>query len=100
MKNDLEHISVEFHNRANQVLVSLYCDFKSAIGSIDRQGDENIFQQLHNKFAGRLKYQLQSIAREILDQTYDGTCSNQTNLTLSRFIEDYVNEFMQRVRAL
>jgi hypothetical protein len=100
MKNDFDHISIEFHNRANQALVALYSDFKCAVTAIDRQGDENVFQQLHLKFAGRLKQQLQEIAREILGQMYDGSYSNETSQVLSRSIEDYVHEFMQRVRAL
>jgi hypothetical protein len=100
MKNDCEHISMEFHNRATLILFSVDKEFKYSVASIDRQGDENVFQHLHNKFAGKLKYQLQSVARELLHTLRTTTDCNLANQTLSRFIEEYVHEFMQRVRAL
>lgn len=100
MKNDYEHITMEFHNRAKLILFSVYNDFKCSVASLDRQGDENVFQQAHNKFAGILKHQLKSVAREMLHQLRTTTNNNQVNQTLTHFIEDYVHEFMQRVRAL
>ncbi len=100
MKNDFEHINVAFHNRAKEVLLSLYGSFRYAVASIDRQGDENVFQQLHNKFSSRLKYQLQSIAKEMMSQVGSGTNMNELNQSLSYFIEEYMHEFSQKIRSL
>ncbi len=100
MKNDFEHISVTFHNRAKAVLFSLYESFRYAVASIDRQGDENVFQQLRNKFSGRLKHQLQSIAQEMMSQAGNGINRNELNQSLSYFIEEYEHEFLQKIRSL
>jgi hypothetical protein len=98
VKNDFEHRSIAFHNRARQILFSVYNDFRSSVAGIDRQRDENIFQQQRNKFASRLKDQLQSVVRETLDGTT--VDANGTNRALSGFVEQYMHEFMQKVRAL
>ena len=100
MKNDFEHISVAFHNRAKAVLFSLYESFRYAVASIDRQGDENVFQQLRNKFSCRLKHQLQSIAKEMMSQAGSSINMNELNQSLSYFIEEYENEFLQKIRSL
>ena len=98
MKNDAEYRSMAFHNRAREILSSVYNDFKRSVAAIDRQGDENVFQQLRNKFAGKLKQKLQSVALELLGETAVGT--DKLNQVLSRLIEQYVHEFMQKIRAL
>lgn len=100
MENDMEHRMVLFHNRAKMILSSVYRSFLYSVGSIDRQGDENVFQQLRDKFADRLKYQLQSVAREVLDQSTDRASAGTLNHMFSRFIDDYRREFIQKVRAL
>jgi hypothetical protein len=100
MKNDFEHISVAFHNRAKEALFSLYGSFRYAVASIDRQGDENVFQQLHDKFSSRLKHQLESIAKEMLSQADSGSNINELNQSLSYFIQGYMHEFSQKIRSL
>jgi len=100
MQNDFEHRNIAFHNRARQILISVYRDFKCAVVAIDRQQDKNVFQLLSNRFKGRLKQQLQSVAREILDQTRLSAGVNGINLTLSHFIEEYEHEFIQKMKAL
>ena len=100
MKNDFEHISVAFHNRAKAVFFSLYRSFRYAAASIDRQVDENVFQQLRNKFSGRLKHQLQSIAKEMMSQAGSGINRNELNQSLSYFIGEYEHEFLQKIRSL
>ncbi len=100
MKNDLEHTYVAFHNRARNVLLSLYSDFKQSALSLDRQKDENVFQQLQGRYLSRLKHQLQSVSLEILNQTEQGFNRHQLNNALSRFIEEYTKEFIQKTRSL
>jgi hypothetical protein len=99
MKKDVELKSMVFHNRARDVLLSLYKDFKHSAASIDRQGDENVFQQLRCRYAGRLKHQLQSIASEILT-SQEPAGSNELNYVLTSLIEDYEKEFFQKTKTL
>jgi hypothetical protein len=100
MENDIERNSVSFHNRARGLLFSLYGDFKNAIASVDRQGNENLFLQLQTEYIGRLKNHLFSIARDILNNMRPGASQNEMNHVLGRFIEDYEIDFMKKVNSL
>jgi hypothetical protein len=100
LKDDFEHTVIGFHNRAKQILFSLYSDFKRSIASIDRRLDENVFQLQYHKYADRLKYQLQSVASETLLQIPTGTDTGKMNQALCHFIEAYLQEFTQKVRSL
>jgi hypothetical protein len=99
MKKDIEQYTVQFHNRAREVFFSLYSDFKHSIAGIDRQGDENVFQQLWAKYTHEVRAQLQTIAAELLGELSTGS-RNEFNHILHTAIEDYVQEFVQKVRSL
>ena len=95
----LEQQSVLFHDRARNVFFSIYSEFRHSIASVDRQGDENVFQQLQNRYVSQLHLRLDSIALELLEQT-EGTNRNQLSVSLSQSIKEYINEFMQKVKSL
>jgi hypothetical protein len=100
LKKDFEHTIALFHNRARQILLSHYCEFKHSIAPIDRRGDENVFQLQYHKYADRLKYQLHCVASETLQGIPAGTDTTKMNQALSHLIEAYLQEFTQKVRSL
>ncbi|ANE53049.1 hypothetical protein [Flavisolibacter tropicus] len=95
----LEQQRVLFHDRARNVFFSIYSEFRHSIASVDRQGDENVFQQLQNRYVSQLHSRLNSIALELLEQA-EGTNRNQLSVSLSQSIKEYINEFMQKVKSL
>jgi hypothetical protein len=98
MKNDAERNSVLFHDRASELMASLYREFKLASASIDRQWDENVFQQLQGKYTNQLKCLLERIALEMMEQQGDG--QKAWSYALTGFIHDYVKEFEQKIKSL
>lgn len=99
MQEGIEQQSVTFHDRARNVFFSLYREFRHSIASIDRQGEENVYQQLQNRYASQLHLQLHNIALELLDQT-ESSDRSKLNFSLSHAIEEYVKEFMQKAKLL
>lgn len=100
MKQDKEQACVAFHERAREIFFDLYRHFQSSVAPIDRQGDENVFQQAHGRYVAQLRQQLQGLAIDILHEADAGTDRNRLNLSLASFIDDYVHEFIQKVRSL
>lgn len=99
MQEEVKQQSILFHDRARNVFFSIYREFRHSIASVDRQGDENVFQQMQNRYASQLHLQLNSIALELLEQA-DTSHRNQLNVTLSQSIKEYSNEFMQKIKSL
>lgn len=95
----IEQQSVAFHYRARNAFFSLYGEFRHAITSVDRQGAENVFQQLQNRYASQLHLQLNSIALELLSQA-DTSCNSKLNQVFSQYIEEYVKEFLHKAKSL
>jgi len=100
MNKDCERANVSFHNRAGTVLNELFREFKSAITGIDRQRDENVFQQQVGKYTSQLKHNLDVIAGEMLNRPAPGINRQEWNHTLSSFIDQYIQEFRQKAKSL
>jgi hypothetical protein len=99
MHEGIEQNSVTFHNRARSEFFPLYQEFRQSVKLLDRQRDENVYQQLQMRFANQLQHRLQNIAMELLLHT-EHTCRNQLNPLLANAIDGYVQEFMQKARSL
>lgn len=96
----MEQNSIAFHNRAKELLFSLYKDFKNSAAHLDRQKDENVFQQLQGQYCNLFKQQLQHIARDVMGNAAAGPNTGEINHALSRFIEDYKREMVHMIRSL
>lgn len=100
MKNDIEKNCIEFHYRAKELFFNLYNSFTKSIEPLNRQIDENVFQQLQGKFALQLKQQLNFIAGNILDNAKEVSNYTELNQILSHHIEEYEKEFLQKTKSL
>jgi hypothetical protein len=99
MHNDTDHITIEFHNQAKGVFFNLINEFQSSVKNINRKTEEYLFQQSKEKFVHTLKQQLEIIASKILKENNDHENINEINKTLQRFINNYLHQFVQKVRA-
>lgn len=96
----MQQLNVEFHNRAGELLLALFREFKYSVAAIDRQRDENVFQQQQGRYMALLKHRLDSIAFELMNLLDPGDDRNRWNSSVSRFIGEYLNEFGQKIRSL
>ena len=99
-KSNNQQLNIQFHDRAGEAMQVLYREFIYCTASLDRQRDENVFQQQQGKYTALLKHRLDRIALELMESLETDADHNTWNLTVSRFIQDYLSEFGQKIRSL
>jgi hypothetical protein len=98
MQNDADHINIEFHNKANEAFFKFVEQFQSSVKNIDRTNHEYQFQQLKENFVNSLKQELEIIAGSIIKNNSNLENINGVNQNLQRFINNYLHEFVQKIR--
>lgn len=100
MDEDMEHIYVTFHNLAREIFFTTFREFNACIEGLNRHRDEAQFRFLREQYVLRLQDQLQAVAVEIIAQHSDKTFRETLSQNLFRFVQDYVYQFVQKIRAL
>ncbi|MFT4093164.1 MAG: hypothetical protein QM640_05955 [Niabella sp.] len=68
MENDPIFIITGFRKTANELFDGLCHDFIDQAKKLDRQTDENVFQQLRSRYEGQLQQQLNREAMGLLQE--------------------------------
>jgi hypothetical protein len=90
---------VSFHDRAAKAFATIFGMYQQSVGKINRQGDENVFQQLTGMYAHQLNRHLHDIVSEITGTVAPVEQERLRNMLLS-LVEEYNKEFLQKVRSL
>ncbi|HEY5966518.1 MAG TPA: hypothetical protein VIU35_01010 [Chitinophagaceae bacterium] len=98
--NEFAREIVDFDNKAKKIFFSLYENFAGSAKQLDRQKDDNVFQQQQSKYLKTLKTQLENLAKDILNKNGSLKNINLLNKKLSDEINTYLNEFSQKSRSL
>jgi hypothetical protein len=93
-------MNVLFHERAGQALQTLYREFKYCTSALDRQWDENVFQQQQGKYTALLRHRLDRIALEVMENLDTDADRNAWSHSVNQLIQDYMREFGQKIRSL
>lgn len=96
----MEDRIVLFHNRARAVFFSLYNEFQVAVAGINRQQDENVFQQQQGKYVRQLEFRLQMIASEVTAQRQHQGVSKDSHQQFDGLVAEYLKEFQQKIKSL
>ena len=101
MNDDARKITIEFENNATKLFSYLYNQFDIATHYLDRQKDENVFQQSAAQYTFAFKQQLTIIAlRLIEDNKLADVNSSSIQLMLTQQVEKFVNEFRQKTKKM
>jgi len=100
MDRGFEQLSVDFTVQAQKIFTSTYEKFRLSTKRLDRQWDENVFQMQVEKFMATLKFQLESIAHDLLMKNKAVINIDHCNKLLRDKITIYLKEFMQKTRSL
>lgn len=100
MRYDAENSVVIFHSRARKIFFALFNDFRITSADISRQKHENHFQQWQSQYVAQLKQDLESAAKEVMDHHVNDAQQGQLAHTLSELIQVYLNDFLQKLKAL
>ena len=99
MQKDSDEILVEFNNDAGKLLSFLFAKFQKNVQPLNRNKDENVFQQLQSKYLYSFKNELENMAK-IQIEKYKGDKAYELNNRLSDSIDRLINEFVQQIRTL
>lgn len=90
---------MEFESIADKLFTHLYKKFDTDTMSLDRDRDENVFQQSAARYAYTLKEQLSQNALELIEKNrYLIADISHVQQMLTRRIAVYVNEFKQKLK--
>ena len=96
MTNGINHIQVEFHQKATDRFFSIYHAFENAVTHINRRKEEYRFQQLKNQYASTMETELNQIAEYILIQNNGEKQVNGIDMLFHQFIKDYLHRFIMK----
>lgn len=97
---DIETIYVLFHNRARELFFSLFRDFNASIEGVRRHRNESQFRWQREQYVQRLQQQLQQLAEGIIREHRSQNYVEQLSQNLLHFIQDYIHQFVEKVKAL
>lgn len=98
MSNDIEHINIEFHNRAKGIYFSLYHAFQTAAAAVNRKQNEYHFQELKEQYVKTLKQQLEMVAEEMIAGHQHHRQIQEIDQGLNTLIKEYLHLFLQKIR--
>ena len=98
--NEFAQEIVDFDNKAKKIFFSLYENFAGSAKQLDREKDDNVFQQQQSKYMNTLKTQLENLAQDLLNKNSSLKNITLLNKKLRDEINIYLNEFRQKSRSL
>ncbi|ANH80330.1 hypothetical protein A8C56_04465 [Niabella ginsenosidivorans] len=99
MEQDPVLIMTGFRKTANKLFEELYFNFMEQIKKLDRQGDENVFQQIRGRYERQLQQQLSIEARELI-RTYKRNDLLQLQQSLTSYINYCLSAFRIKINSL
>lgn len=99
MEQDPELVITGFQKTAVNLFEELYHHFKKQARKLDRQTDENVFQQLRGRYERQLQYQLDQEAKDLM-RTYKRGDVLQLQKSLTEHIGYFLVEFKRKTGGL
>ena len=100
MHHELDEIKMIFHERARSTFFTIYQTYVRTLSSMNRQADENVYQQSSNRYCAELRYHLKSITTELLERSPPTVNRNELNSVLGFLSVAYEREFDQKIKSL
>ncbi len=100
MERDIEVLASQFRNEAASLFRLVFEQFERSVQKLNRQHDENVFQQMKGHHAQKLKEQLQQVAEKTLDRLQGYVSKNTLRLELTRQVAYYVLELHLKIDAM
>lgn len=95
---DIKNMTVEFDNSAAKIYSQLFEQYLSSVSKVKRKTNENVFRMQIAKFSLDLRGQLEQEAKRI-SANYSGNLQEQLEITLTKKINYYLQEFQHKCDA-
>ena len=93
---EFESVAREFNNQAVGIFFSLYDKFRGSVSKLNRQKDENVFQQELAKYLFTLREQLEMQVKELIHKNRSVDNIDRFKMVSRDLINGYLNEFKQK----
>lgn len=100
MNVDINTLKARFRDEASVIHLRVMKTFELNTTKLDRQKDENVFQQLAARYAAELKKNLSQMAEKLISQLEDGTKRNLLQQDFARQISYHVSEWLLKIRSM
>lgn len=100
MEKGAKDIMVEFNDYASGLLQMLFRQFESMAISLNRDTDDNTYQQLQGKFIYTFKLQMENMALQLIEKRSSGGDTDNFKRSIRPVINAYLNEFMRKAKSL
>jgi hypothetical protein len=100
MRKDVDELDVEFNFQAKETFYVLFSRFNTAVQELNRERDENVFQQTRAQYRFTLKSELERIAMGVIENNQGIQETNILRRNLTNRINDYLQEFMVKSQSM
>ena len=100
MGDDIDIIKSSFRNSSSRISQLIFNDFRKNIRKLDRQKDENVFQQLLGRYIHELERKLADEAGKALAQYQVKVNINILRRELTSQVSYNMSEFLLKVRSM
>lgn len=100
MSVDSQHIHIEFHRIAGDILSEAVAEFGDTAKNIDRRTEEYRFVQLKEKNVHSLKQRLEDAANVLVQKHQHHQQLHELQLSLHQIIKDYLHQFVMRLMSM
>lgn len=100
MRADVDTVRAKFRDEASVIHVRVMKTFELNTKKLDRQKDENVFQQLTARYADELKRELSRMAEQLIDHYDDDTSRHLLRQDFMYQIAYYISEWHLKIRSM
>ncbi|MFT3750466.1 MAG: hypothetical protein QM768_19285 [Agriterribacter sp.] len=100
MNPDINTVKAIFRDEASVIHLRVTKAFEFNTRKLDRQKDENVFQQLAARYADELKRELSQMAEKLLAKQGGGANRHLLHQDFARQIAYYVSEWLLKIRSM
>jgi len=100
MEKDLTLAISSFRDLSSKIYEKVFTDFKKGVNDIDRQTDENVFQQLQARYIRELEKYLDKEAKRIIEAYTDQSSIKKLQRELSGHISYLVTAFFIKAKSM
>lgn len=90
----------KFNDEAARIFFSLFNEFLFKVQTIDREGNENLFQLIKSHFSEKLNLSLHGLASDLITDCQNPDLKNSLHSGLSQHITYYLNEFDKKANTM
>ena len=100
MDNDIRGIYFEFDELAKRHFFTIFNKFQDALGDIEKEYDENVFQLSRSKHISLLKKRLEESAVMLMNRYESAEATGRLRFNLTETIGYYLKEFTRKSKLI